>query len=114
MTRNDGIARHVPLVVDHREIRVADSAMRHFDLDLAIAEWPDLIGHSFQRLAAAPSRVAVDDRRSDACRTQFQSSTGGHDQPPWDPQFFQFVTTRSWISCGYPLVIEVRLGVCRH
>src|SRR5882672_11260719 len=26
VTRNDGIARHVPLVVDHGEIRVADSA----------------------------------------------------------------------------------------
>src|SRR6202158_3348543 len=49
MPRNDGIARHVPLVVDHGEIPVADSAMRHFDLDLAIAERPDLIGHYFQR-----------------------------------------------------------------
>src|SRR3981189_1154768 len=114
VTRNDGIARHVPLVVDHGEIRVADSAMRHFDLDLAIAEWPDLIGHYFQRLAAAPSRVAVDDRCSDACRTPFQSSTGSHDQPPWYPYFFQFVRTRSWVSCGYPLVNEERLGVCRH
>src|ERR1700676_2970750 len=62
VTRNDGIARHVPLVV---------------------AERPDLIGHYFQRLAAALRRVAVDDRRSDACRTP--SSTRGHDQPPWYP-----------------------------
>src|SRR5258708_40317878 len=88
MTRNDGIARHVPLVVDHGEIRMADSAMRHFDLDLAIAKWPDLIGHYFQRLAAAPSRVAVDDRRSDACRPPFQRSTGGQEQPPLRPDVF--------------------------
>src|SRR5258708_5499376 len=65
MSRNDGIAREAPLVVDDREVRVAHAAVLDRDLHLFGSErtWIILMGHEW--LSSLQRRPTADLRHRD-------------------------------------------------
>jgi len=56
MAADEWVDRHAPFVVDHREIGVADAAVRDGHIDLFVAEWSRAV---FKRVSGDFAAVAA-------------------------------------------------------